>query len=228
MEAIVMNTGFSHNTYLQLQSQLRLERWIFFLTTPLIGIFLLLCSPFLKNIPIDWFDLCLSSIAWGAGITTLTQLLTAIFFLRPRIKNQPPVVFNQYPIYNVLKITKNRLIRFSICVGPLVMFTSFTFLSFSRTLNRDYFFNNCLMTVVGSLVISFWSAFIIDALIKACIGKSFLFKFKRSGSNEFLPKKSTHHHFQSDRSCLRTDWYNDVTNPASPVHQVTYRHSDPP
>ena len=120
-----MSTDFSDNAYSKLQSRLRLQCCIVFLTTPSIGMLLFLFLPHSKDIHIDWFSLCLSSLAWGAGITALTQLLTDLCFLRPRIKNQPPGIIHQYPICNVLKKAKRRLIWLSLYIGLLVTFKLF-------------------------------------------------------------------------------------------------------
>ncbi len=224
-----MDTRFSHNFYSRFRSQLRVQNWIFVFITPLVGILFFIWLPHSKDIHIDWFSLCLASIAWGAGLTTLTQLLTALRFLRPRIKNQPPHFLNQYPIFNVLKMAKNQLIKFCIYVGSLIMFTIFTFLSSDEPIDIATFFGDFFVAIIGSLIIGFWSALLIDAFIGTFIGKSLIFKFKRSQPDWFF-HKTTHHYLhpdpQFDKPLQREDWYNDVTNPASPIHQTTYRHSD--
>ena len=224
-----MNTDFSHDAYLQLQSRLRLERCIFFLMTPSIGILLFLLLPHSKNIHIDWFSLFLSSLAWSAGITLLIQLLTGLCFLRPRIKNQPPYISHQYPIPNVLKKSKHQLIWLSVCIGLLVVFTNFTFLSSSEPITLSTFFGNLVGGIIGSAIIGCWSALMIDGLISVFIGRTLIFKLKRSNPKLYSHKNSDHHRFSTgSSSSLRSDWYNDVTNPASPVHRATYRHSDSP
>ncbi len=223
-----MNTDFSDDAYSKLQSQVRLQCCIFFFTTPSIGMLLFLFLPHSKDIHIDWFSLCLSSLAWGAGITVLTQLLTDLCFLRPRIKKQPPGIIHQYPVCNVLKKAKNRLIWLSLCIGLLVMFTTFTFLSSSESISISAFFGNLFGGIVGTAIIGCWSALMIDGFISVFIGKTLIFKLKCSNPKWYPHKNSNRHGFPSDYSSPRSDWYNDVTNPASPVHKATYRHSDCP
>ena len=205
----------------RLISKLKIQRWLSLLTIPLAwGLLSILAD---TNIP--EFLIILASVTGSVCLWIVIQLLTCIFFLRPRVKNQKPICFQQYPVSSVWPIAKRIAIKLGIFCGPslfliIVVCTKQDSGSFNFSLHLD----DLIPLIILWAVSCSSTILVVDAISHSLLGKTL--NFKLSGASSRLSQTNFHkkhsHPVHNDHS-FRKDWYNDVTNPASPVHQATYR-----
>lgn len=220
-----MNMKVSHDAVCsRLSKKLGQQRKIGVLTVPLTWAILFLLSH------VHGFSLFLAGIAWNGWMLAITHLITCLSFLHPRVKNQPPSCFRRYPVSGVMKIAKKSLICLGLFSGPLVLLTAFIF--------TDHHYNPASISSIFSdffalpltlILIDCCSALIIDAIVYFCLGQGLIFKFGHSPANFIHNNFNDNHLYSSNlppEAPRQDDWYNDVTNPASPVYRATYRRPE--
>lgn len=217
-----MNTIPTHDARSRLISQLRLQGWMSVLTG--FGMWGLLSVLSDSNTP--EFLIILASIIGSIWLWTAIQLITCILFLRPRVKNQLPTCFQKYPVSSIWQTTKRTLLRFSIFSGPLIFLITAVFAKHdAESLDFSLLLDDVIPLIIAWIVSSSCIILVIDTLVHSYLGRTLIFKLNRSSSDLSQIHHQHRRSFHNDHAA-RNDWYNDVTNPASPVYRATHRRSD--